>query len=81
MLKRGAGAAQIYHLNSTPVPPVTFSLGHFSLQALERDSCTSKGAVQRGGEREREREREVRKMAVKKKRGGVGDAQENSGGV
>lgn len=57
MLKRG----QIYHLNSTPVPPVTFSLGHFSLQALERDSCTSKGAVQR------EREREVRKMAGKKR--------------
>jgi len=42
-------------LNSTPVPPVTFSLSQFSLQALERDSCTSKGAVQRERERERER--------------------------
>lgn len=41
---------QICHLRGTPVPPVTFSLGHFSLQALARDSCTSKGSRQRGRE-------------------------------
>lgn len=53
----------MYHLNGTPVPPITFSLGHFSLQALAGDSCTSKGAVQT----ERGRGSEVRKMAAKKR--------------
>ncbi|TNN32538.1 hypothetical protein EYF80_057301 [Liparis tanakae] len=35
--------------------------------ALERDSCTSKGAVQRERARERESEREVTEMAEKKR--------------
>lgn len=43
--------------------PVTFSLGHFSLQALARDSCTSKGSVQteRGGEMAAKEKREKEK--------------------
>lgn len=55
---------QIYHLNSPPVPLVTFSLGHFSLQALEEDSCTRKGAVQK----ERGEERGEKDGRGKKKR-------------
>lgn len=62
----------MYHLNGTPVPPITFSLGHFSLQALAGDSCTSKGAVQT----ERGRGREVRKDGSEKER-----SPENSGRI
>lgn len=51
---------RICHLRGTPVPPVTFSLGRFSLQALAGDSCTSKGSRQRG-----------REMAAKKKKKGM----------
>lgn len=49
-----ASGGLIYHLNSTPVPPVTFSLGHFFFTGIrKRQLHQQRSRPERGRERER----------------------------
>lgn len=54
---------QIYHSNSTPVPPVTFSLGHFFFTGIRKRQLQRQKKPSREGERGERDGSEERRVA------------------